>query len=162
MSQLVDSAVQATRRIVTELRPTLLDDLGLVAAIEWQIAEFQKRMGLPCRLTRPVADIEPDQQRSIALFRILQESLTNVARHAGASRVDVALELAGANVVLSIRDDGSGISPERIANPTSHGVRGIFERARQLGGEAAITGQPNAGTTVTITLPLAELASAHD
>lgn len=162
MSQLVDTAVQATRRIVTELRPTLLDDLGLVAAIEWQIAEFQKRMGLPCRLTLPAGDIELDQQRSIALFRILQESLTNVARHAGASRVEVALEVAGANVVLSIRDDGSGISRERVANPTSHGVRGIFERARQLGGEAAITGEPNAGTTVTITLPMAEYASAHD
>jgi PAS domain S-box-containing protein len=162
MSQLVDAAVQATRRIVTELRPMLLDDLGLVAAIEWQVAEFQKRMGLPCRLTVPAADIALDQQRSIALFRILQESLTNVARHAGASRVDVALEVAGVDVVLSIHDDGSGISGERVANPTSHGVRGIFERARQLGGKAEIAGQPNAGTTVTITLPMAEYASAHD
>jgi two-component system sensor histidine kinase UhpB len=165
MSQLVDTAVQATRRIVTELRPTLLDDLGLVAAIEWQVAEFQKRMGLPCRLTLPAAEVELDQQHSIALFRILQESLTNVARHAGASRVDVALGLAGTDVVLSVRDNGSGISPERVSNPTSHGVRGIFERARQLGGEAAITGQPGAGTTVTITLPMAEsekLELAHD
>ena len=162
MSQLVDSAVQATRRIVTELRPTLLDDLGLVAAIEWQVAEFQKRTGLACRLALPPADIGVDQKCSIALFRILQESLTNIVRHAHARSVDVTLGMAGDSLVLTIRDDGCGISRERVLNPTSHGLRGIFERARQLGGTAGITGPATSGTTVTITLPMAEYASAHD
>jgi PAS domain S-box-containing protein len=162
MSQLVDSAVQATRRIVTELRPTLLDDLGLVAAIEWQAAEFQKRSGLACRLALPPADVGVDHKYSIALFRILQESLTNIARHAHASSVDVTLEMADNDLVMTIHDDGCGISRERVLNPTSHGLRGIFERARQLGGAAEIAGGAASGTTVTITLPMAEYASAHD
>lgn len=156
MAQLVGESVQTTRRIATDLRPTLLDDIGLAAAIEWQVKEFQKRMGLNCQLTLPAAEIPLNPEYSIALFRILQESLTNIARHAAADRVDISLEWGEASIVLAVSDNGCGIAQERVLNPLSHGVRGMYERAIHLGGTVDICGQPGEGTRITVTLPLPE------
>ncbi len=162
MTQLVSDAVQTTRRIATDLRPTLLDDIGLTAAIEWQVKEFQKRMGLNCQLTLPAMETPLNKDYSIALFRILQESLTNIARHAAADRVDISLEWGESGIVLAVSDNGCGIAQERILNPQSHGVRGIYERAIHLGGSVDISGVPGAGTRVTVTLPLPEEIEGHD
>lgn len=156
MTQLVSEAVQTTRRIATDLRPTLLDDIGLAAAIEWQVKEFQNRMGLTCQLTLPAIETPLNKEYSIALFRILQESLTNIARHAAADRADICLAWSDTHIVLTVSDNGCGIAQERILNPLSHGVRGIFERAIHLGGTVDISGPPGEGTHLTIKLPLPE------
>lgn len=154
MLGMVDGAVQTTRRICTELRPTVLDDLGLMAAIEWQLAEFQKRVSIPCTFHRPRQDVELGGGMAIALFRILQESLTNVARHAGATSLCVVCQTTGENIFLAIEDDGRGIDPSAMDAGHSHGLRGIRERARQFGGEVDIMGTPGVGTVVMVQFPL--------
>jgi PAS domain S-box-containing protein len=153
MLKMVDEAVQATRRICTELRPTVLDDLGFLAALEWQVREFESRMGIKCRLNIP--DIEPslEKEQAIALFRIVQESFTNIARHAGASTVAVSFDMSGNDIRLEIRDDGRGIASDRVASPISRGIRGMFERARSLGGDLKIESMPGIGSVVSVSLP---------
>lgn len=158
MLAMIDGAVQTTRRICTELRPTVLDDLGLVAAIEWQVAEFEKRMGIGCVFHRPAQDVDLSAGMAVALFRILQESLTNVARHAGTSKVYVMVEATETHVCLAIEDDGRGIAPDAMEAGRSHGLRGIRERVRQFSGEVDIMGEPGKGTTVLVQLPLAAAA----
>lgn len=153
MITLIDSAVQATRRITTELRPTILDDLGLLAAIEWQAGEFQNRMGIACEVRGDVSGM-PDGESAIALFRIFQEALTNVTRHAHATHVLVNLQAGPEGIRLTIQDNGCGISEERILNPTSHGIRGMFERARQLGGSVEVDGMLDEGTTISVWIPV--------
>lgn len=154
MLTMVDGAVQTTRRICTELRPTVLDDLGLLAAIEWQVTEFQKRMSIPCTFHRPPRDVELEGGMAIALFRILQESLTNVARHAGASVVFVVCQITEEHIFLAIEDNGCGIDPRAMEAGHSHGLRGIRERARQFGGEVDIVGTAGQGTVVMVQFPL--------
>jgi PAS domain S-box-containing protein len=158
MLGMVDGAVQTTRRICTELRPTVLDDLGLVAAIEWQVAEFQKRMDIECVFQRPASDVELDEGMAVALFRILQESLTNVARHANASRVYVAYQATADTVCLAVEDNGCGIAPRAMEAGHSHGLRGIRERVRQFNGRVDITGTPGRGTGVLVQLKLERAA----
>jgi PAS domain S-box-containing protein len=154
MLDMVDGAVQTTRRICTELRPTVLDDLGLIAAIEWQLAEFQNRMSIPCVFHRPPQDLELVGGMAIALFRILQESLTNVARHADATAVYVVCQTTGAHVFLAIEDNGRGIDARAMEAGHSHGLRGIRERARQFGGAVDIVGTAGEGTVVMVQFPL--------
>jgi len=154
MLGMVDGAVQTTRRICTELRPTVLDDLGLIAAIEWQVAEFQKRLGIECVFHRPSLDIALDEGMAVALFRILQESLTNVARHANAGRVYVVYQATPEQVCLAVEDDGCGIAPHAMEAGHSHGLRGIRERVRHFGGQVDISGAPGRGTGVLVQLPL--------
>lgn len=154
MSRLLDNAVGVTRRVITELRPTMLDDLGLLAAIEWQAAQFQKRTGIECRVKCIEDKGNLDKQRSIALFRIFQEALTNVARHSGASRVEVEFHHGDEEVALSIGDNGRGMPGEHVIAPDSYGIRGMFERAGQLGGKIKFDSPPSGGLNVAVVLPL--------
>jgi signal transduction histidine kinase len=154
MSGMIDATMQTVRRISSELRPKLLDDLGLSAAIEWQAREFQQHSGIACRIRSSPDDIVLDQARSTTLFRIFQETLTNVARHAQASRVEIDLSANGSGAVeMVVRDDGVGITPEQLADARSLGVIGMRERVRSLRGTIEFIGQPGAGTTVRVSLP---------
>ena len=134
MSDLIDATVQTVRQIAAELRPGVLDDVGLVAAVEWQLQEFQTRTGIQCQLTGVVEKSALDADLSTAAFRIFQEALTNVARHAQASRLKVNLEETATHLTLQIRDSGRGISDGEINHPKSIGLLGMRERARQRGG----------------------------
>jgi PAS domain S-box-containing protein len=151
---LVDETIHTVRRIFTELRPSVLDELGLVAAIEWQGQEFQSRTGIACRVSTGLTDLSLDSQASTALFRICQESLTNVARHAQATRVTVRLSAEQDRLILSVEDNGKGITEQEQTRVTSFGLLGMQERAFLLGGELSVVGRPGAGTTVTVRIPL--------
>ena len=154
MSRIIDTTVQAVRRISSELRPGLLDDLGLSAAIEWQAYEFCSRAGLQCEIRSEPEDIILNQSRSIALFRIFQEALTNIARHAHATRVEVVLQENTDTVEMEVRDNGKGITAEQLAASRSFGILGIRERVHSLGGELRISSAPDKGTTVHVSLPI--------
>jgi PAS domain S-box-containing protein len=154
MSKLSSSTLKTVQRMSAELRPGLLDDLGLVAAIEWQAEEFQGRTDIQCTLTVDPDDIALDDKRSTALFRIFQETLTNVARHAKATRVNVGLKEKGGTVELRVRDNGTGITEEQISDPRSFGILGIRERVHPWGGEVKVSGRKGKGTTVTVIIPL--------
>jgi PAS domain S-box-containing protein len=153
MSRWLDTAAGAVQRIASELRPAVLDELGLEAAVEWYVDEFSKRSRISCRLRSDVAGQALDAGRSIALFRILQEALTNAARHSGAAAVEIRLGAEAGRVLLEVADDGRGIADDRIAASTSLGLLGMRERARLLGGEVTIRRNPGAGTTVAVILP---------
>lgn len=154
MLGLMDQTIQSVRRISTDLRPGVLDDLGLAAAIEWQIHEFQKRTGIKCQLAARLEDIHLDRLRSTALFRIFQETLTNITRHAHASRVRIKLAQTNGNVTLEVKDNGNGIPKTKLADPRSLGILGMRERALLLGGEVIINGARGKGTTVTARVPV--------
>ena len=152
--QVVDDTIQRVRRIATELRPGVLDDLGLVAAVEWAAGEFQRRTGVKCDVSVPAEDDLPmDRERATALFRILQETLTNVARHASATHVRVRLTDYDHTVALEVRDNGRGIDEARIRGRQSLGMLGMKERAVLLGGELVIESKPGSGTTVIVRIP---------
>ena len=154
--RLLDDAIHSVQRIATDLRPGVLDDLGLMAAIEWAVDEFQTRTGIESNVSLPDADLALDSQSATALFRILQEALTNVARHARATRVTVRLAQEDGNVSLEVRDNGGGIREEQLAG-RSLGVLGMRERATLLGGEFTIGSTPGNGTTVTVRIPEAQV-----
>jgi PAS domain S-box-containing protein len=141
-SDLLDQTIDQVKTISTELRPGVLDKFGLAAAIEWQCQEFERRTGITCTSDLPAAAQLFIPEHSIALFRILQEALTNIARHADARNVRVTLRLDGPDVALTIDDDGRGISTEEITAPNSLGLLGMRERMEILGGQFTITGQP--------------------
>jgi PAS domain S-box-containing protein len=168
MSELIDATINSVRRISSELRPGVLDDLGLVAAVEWQAQEFERRTGVPCRFRSTGEFEELEARRATALFRILQEALTNVIRHAQASRVSVKLTREIEAAQIEIRDNGRGITREELSRPGSLGLLGMRERAFAFGGEVLVTGRPGHGTTVTARMPLAgpsretELLTAAD
>lgn len=151
--KLVDQTILSVRRIATELRPGILDDLGLVAAVEWAAEEFEARTGIMCRLDLPDEDILIDPQRTTAIFRIFQETLTNITRHAEATRVDVKLGREDGGIVLEVRDNGRGIAQEQLSTDGSLGILGMRERALLLGGELTIRGAPGEGTTVRVLIP---------
>ncbi len=154
MSNLVDATIKTVRKISSELRPGVLDYLGLSAAIEWQAQEFQNRTGIYCNIITLPKDMELDQERSTAIFRIFQETLTNVTRHAEATQIDVRMEIQGNKLILMISDNGKGITDSEIKNTRSFGLLGMRERTHLLGGEFSIKGIPNLGTTVTVEIPL--------
>lgn len=153
MARLIDGTIQTVRKIATELRPGILDNLGLVAALEWQAAEFATRTGIACHCVADPNFPEPPPAHGTALFRIFQETLTNVARHSQASRVEVDLTQADDHIVLQVSDNGRGITPDELAGSTSLGLLGIRERARMLGGAVSILGRPGQGTSLTVTVP---------
>ena len=161
IAKLADETIQVVRRIATELRPGILDDLGLVAAVEWAVQEFEGRTGTKCRLDLPKDDIVIDQQLATALFRILQETLTNIARHAHATQVDVRLAKEGDSLTLDVRDDGKGISEDQLTAGSSLGILGMRERAILLGGELSINGSPGQGTTVRVRIPCTPTYHLH-
>jgi PAS domain S-box-containing protein len=152
--QLTDNMIASLRRIASELRPRTLDDLGLTAALEWQAQEFESRTGIPFTLTLPREPLALDSERSTAIFRIFQESLTNVARHAQATRVAARLERQADALILEIRDDGRGFDPQEANARKSLGLVGMQERALLLNGELKVEGVPGAGTTMTLRIPL--------
>jgi len=153
MMTLVGHAVAATRKIVTDLRPSILDDLGLASAMRWQIAEYQKHSEMHFEFESPDPDLAIDRATALVLFRIFQETITNVARHARATEVHVALTSSETSLVLRIHDNGVGIAPADVMRPTAHGIRGMRERALQIGGTLVVTGEPAEGTTVVVTVP---------
>lgn len=153
MVEQVDTTIASVQRLVTELRPAVLDNLGLVAAIEWQCQDFQKRTGIPCTCVASADDIALGPESTTALFRICQEALTNVARHAQATAVTVTLECRQKSLQLVVADNGRGIPATKVSDRLSLGLLGMRERLAQCGGEMTIQGQPEKGTTVTAWLP---------
>ena len=156
MGKLIDGTANLMRKLCTELRPGVLDDLGLTAAIEWQAREYQERTGIVCAVKVDLGELTVDPERSTALFRIFQEILTNVARHAKATRVEAVMQATGAEVWLEVKDNGRGIKPSEIAGAKSLGLLGMRERAFILGGAVVIRGAAGKGTTVRVTVPLPE------
>jgi len=154
MSQLIDTTIGTVRRIAMDLRPAILDDLGLPAAIEWQLQEFQTRVGIQCQLITNIDEIALDPDRLTAIFRVFQETLTNVARHANATQVEVNLEKNTDTLRLQIRDNGRGISEQEIFGTRSLGLLGMRERVYLLSGSLEIQGKPGQGTTVLVQIPL--------
>jgi signal transduction histidine kinase len=154
MCRLIDSTMHLIRRISTGLRPEILDDMGLVAAFGWQAKEFQKRMGMRCRLKLPEEQVDLDKELSTAVFRIFQEILTNIARHAKASSVDVTLSISEDLLKLDVADDGIGITESQIGGRESLGLLGMQERAQLFGGVVNIQGVPGRGTTVSVSIPI--------
>jgi signal transduction histidine kinase len=138
---------------MTQLRPEVLDRLGLAAAIGWQGGEFQRRSGIRCNVSLPEEELALDQERSTAVFRIFQELLANVARHAAATRVDVAVRSEPGQLVLTVADNGRGIDGEAANSPKSFGLMGVRERVLPFGGRVQITGVRGEGTTVTVAVP---------
>lgn len=153
MNTLVDEAIQTVKRVISELRPGILDDLGLEAAMEWQAQEFENLAGIKCEFSSGSNEIVLDQDRSTALFRIFQEALTNVARHANATKVKASVEEGRRKIVLKIRDNGNGIEKRQLYNPKAFGLIGMRERARLLGGSLKISSVSGRGTTVTLSIP---------
>jgi PAS domain S-box-containing protein len=152
--QLVDNMIVTLRRIASELRPRTLDDLGLPAALESQAQEFEGRTGIPCSLTLPKEPLTLDADSSTAIFRIFQESLTNVARHAHATRVGARLEREHDRLIFQVFDNGWGFDPQEAKAQKSLGLVGMQERALMLNGDLKIEGVRGAGTTMTLTIPL--------
>ncbi len=160
MQAMLDDTVAATRRISADLRPLMLDDLGLVPAVEWLVQSFTDRNGVHCRLELgSPEDFELGEPHASAVFRILQESLTNVAKHARASRVDVRLERSDGELRLGVRDNGRGFSTEDPRKPNSFGLMGLRERAYALGGSVSIESRHGEGTTIEVRIPLLEAAA---
>jgi len=152
MCGLIDSAIQTVRKIASGLRPEILDEMGLVAAIDWQAKDFQKRTGIRTRVALPPEGTKLDLDRSTTTFRIFQEILTNVARHAHASRVDVKFDVTESQMTLEVADNGVGI-PEAKLNGKSLGLLGIQERALHFNGDVVISGASGQGTKVTVSIP---------
>lgn len=154
MAKRVDAAIKTVRKISTEMRPVVLDDLGLTAAMEWQVEEFKSRTGIRCRFTARPEEITLDPDRSTTVFRIFQETLTNIVRHAGADEIEVRMEKRQDHLLLQVRDNGRGITEGQIANSKSLGLLGIRERAFLWGGKVDIQGEIGKGTTLSVQIPL--------
>jgi PAS domain S-box-containing protein len=153
MVELVDKTGKTVQKISAELRPGLLDDLGLAAAIEWQTEEFQRRTGILCEVSLDPDDFIASQDVSTAIFRIFQETLTNIVRHASASHVDVTLHDKDSEITLRVSDNGRGITEEQVFHPQSLGILGIRERVDLFSGTVSIIGSPKKGTTITVRIP---------
>lgn len=162
MLRFIDMTIQSVKRITMDLRPGLLDHLGLVAAIEWQAEEFQKRTGIRYGITVDPEDIILNPDRSTSIFRIFQETLTNIARHAHATEIKISLLEKDGILVLMVSDNGIGISKDQIENARSFGLMGIKERAYFSGGQAKIYGQKGKGTTVQVSIPMDQMRILDD
>ena len=158
MAANIDETIRAVRRIATELRPGVLDTAGLLAALEWQANQFQTQTGITCEVKAETKDTLWDQELNTAFFRIFQEALTNVIRHARATKVEVRLAEADGHVMLEVKDNGRGISEAEIHNTKSIGLLGIHERAALLGGTLRIEGKRGRGTTLTARIAKIPLA----
>jgi len=153
MTQVVDQCIHTLRTVITELRPQALDQLGLIPALEWQTDTFARRYGMRTRFVSAIETVDIDMGRATAVFRMFQEMLTNVARHANASRVNVLVRLDDNALLLTLRDNGRGVSTSD-ATPTSLGLLGMRERAALLGGELNIVSRPHHGTAIVVRIPL--------
>jgi signal transduction histidine kinase len=157
MVSMLDTTVAATRRIAADLRPLLLDDLGLAPAIEWLAHTFTQRTGVPCEVSVD-QDLELEEPYATAVFRIVQESLANVGKHARASEASVVIARTAKAVTLEVRDNGQGFSLVAPRKPHSLGLMGLRERAHLLKGTVALDSQPGRGTRVQVLIPVLEAA----
>jgi signal transduction histidine kinase len=154
MRHSIDAAIECVQKIATELRPVVLDSLGLCATVEWQARDFQSRTGVQCIADVPAKEMAKNRDAATAVFRILQEALTNVSRHSKATQVRILLRIEAEQVLLRVRDDGCGISSETLDNPMSLGLAGMRERAQLLGGSFEIQSRPRSGTTIEVRIPI--------
>jgi two-component system sensor histidine kinase UhpB len=159
-TELVDGIICTVQEIAAELRPSVLDKLGLGTALQYEARRFQDRAGIPCEVRIPETELALTAEVSTAFFRVFQESLTNVARHAHATKVEAELKAEPQALVLRLRDNGDGITEADIANPQSFGLLGMKERVAHLGGEVVFQSHPGQGTLVTVRVPTAEAAPA--
>jgi len=151
---LVDQSISMIQRITSNLRPRILDDFGLVPAMEWHLKDFQKRSGIACTLRAGGRGLVMEKNKAAAVFRIFQEALTNVARHAKAGAVNVSLRALGGKLRMRVADDGIGIEESSVVATSSYGIMGIRERAQSLGGQVSIKGRQDKGTTLELEIPL--------
>jgi len=154
MFKVIDASLQTLHTVSSELRPVILDDFGLESAIEWQVEEFQNRTGVRCRVDSSVVDLDLTKEQSTAIFRIFQETLTNIMRHSGATEVDVRLEMNEDALILEVADNGRGITEAEISNSRSFGLLGIRERLYPWNGQVDFIGHPNKGTRVIVRVPI--------
>lgn len=154
MMETLNATLQTVKKISSSLRPSVLDHFGLFAAVEWQAEEFQVRTGIICKIILEPQDVILSRDCSTAVFRILQEALTNVARHAAATNVNISLDQESDRVILMVSDNGIGITKEQIYNHRSFGLMGIRERVQFLKGEFEIHGAPDKGTQLKIVIPV--------
>jgi PAS domain S-box-containing protein len=161
IEQSVNRIIRTVRKISTELRPGILDELGVIAAIEWMAKDFQRRTGIGCKVTIRAVDTISDAILATAIFRIVQEAMTNVMRHAAASQVNVSLEKKDDTLIIEVRDNGIGIREGRIFGTKSLGLLGMRERVLLLGGETVISGKPGEGTLLRVTLPMGNGAGTN-
>lgn len=153
MSQMADTVLHCVQRIATGLRPAVLDSLGLCAAVEWQARDFWDHSGIKCHASVPKDELAVGCDAATAVFRILQESLTNVQRHARATRVEVSLRLEAGQLLLRVEDNGRGIRARQLSDPMSIGLVGMRERALLLGGQLEIRSHPDMGTVIEMQVP---------
>jgi signal transduction histidine kinase len=159
---LLDETVKSVRRIASELRPGILDDIGLVAAIEWQSNDFQKRSGIKTKFNCSNKDLLTPPDISTGLFRIFQESLTNVARHANATEIVASITRTNNKIILEIKDNGKGFDVSTISHKRTLGLLGMKERTMIMGGEYKILSEKGNGTTVVVSVPLTEETNKND
>ncbi len=153
ISELLEKAIRSTRRLITELRPAVLDELGLQTAIQWQALEFENRTGIKCEFRKMGREAPLDTNISTSIFRVLQEALSNVARHSNASAVRISLRFVDDNVILEVHDNGKGMQEGKQKDPASTGILSIRERVLVLGGEFEILGKRGEGTTLKVSIP---------
>jgi signal transduction histidine kinase len=156
----IDDAVRVKRRIIEDLRPSVLDNLGIGAALKWQCLEFEKRLGVPCRVELHDDDLVLPSAPSIALYRVAQEALTNIGKYASAKNVIVSLRRDDGRWVLRVADDGIGLDPAKAEHPTGFGLLAMRERVRALGGDFSVSGRPGEGTVIQVRLPAGIAAAA--
>lgn len=150
---MIDAIIQSVRKICSELRPSILDHLGLGPAIEWQSEEFQRRSGIQCSVTLDPENISVSPEIGIALFRIFQESLTNVMKHAEATKVRAKLTKRDNSILLEITDNGIGMTQEQLSKTRSFGILGMRERVYPLKGNVSIVSSMYQGTRITVSIP---------
>jgi signal transduction histidine kinase len=160
MQNMLDTTVKATRRISSDLRPLMLDDLGLIPATEWLVNNFTERSGIACEFAVDPPDLELQDPHATAIFRILQESLTNVVRHARATRVNITLDASNDELALRVRDNGCGFAAGDPRKPNSYGLVGLRERAYLLDGDIKIDTAPGNGTVIEVCIPWRKAPSA--
>lgn len=154
MNRHLDDAIQTVRKIVENLRPSILDHLGLLAVIDWKIDEFKQQTGMQCVLTLPENNIIMDENQNIAVFRIMQEALTNIALYSKATQITLDVETTANSLMMKITDNGCGMTKAQMHQPGKYGILGMHERARHFGGEVSIVSNPGKGTTLVLNMPL--------
>jgi signal transduction histidine kinase len=152
--ELVDSALETVKNLIAELRPAPIERFGLWEAIEWQANQFSARLGIPCRFSQSANLPEPKGELAVAIYRIVEEALTNVARHAAAKNVEVTCQQRGDELEIIVRDDGCGIAAEQPRRATTFGLIGMNERGRTIGGTVSIANNAPIGTAVCLRIPL--------
>jgi len=162
MGKVIDDTIQLTRKIATELRPGVLDALGLVSAMEWQVEDFKNRTEIQSEFSSTLEDGDLNRDLATELFRILQETLTNIVRHAHATHVKINIEEDAGFIILTVEDNGKGITEREVYDSKSLGLLGIRERALILGGEVQICGGKRRGTRVKVKIPFKEADKRHD